>query len=41
VDPAIKGINSFQRLDVFLNKAADHGILVRAYHIVHLNRLID
>jgi aryl-phospho-beta-D-glucosidase BglC (GH1 family) len=28
IDPAIKGLNNFHSLDVFLNKAADHGILV-------------
>jgi len=29
VDPAIKKRNNFQRLDAFINKAADHGLLVR------------
>jgi hypothetical protein len=29
IDGSIKGLNNFHRLDVFINKAADHGILVR------------
>ena len=28
IDPAIKGLTNFARLDVFLKKAAEHGLLV-------------